>query len=74
MRYNSHTVQFTYLNVQIGAPGWFSQLSVQLLISAQVTISGLWDWAVYWALHTVGNLFEILSHPAAYSVISLSLK
>ena len=28
-----------------GAPGWLNQLSIQLLISAQVMISGSWDQA-----------------------------
>lgn len=27
----------------IGAPGWLSPLSVQLLVSAHINISGLWD-------------------------------
>ena len=26
-----------------GAPGWLNQLSIQLLVSAQVVISGSWD-------------------------------
>ena len=33
-----------------GAPGWLSRLSVQLLISAQVLISQLWDRAPHVAL------------------------
>ena len=33
-----------------GVPSWLSWLSVWLLISAQVIISGLWDWAPHWAL------------------------
>ena len=32
--------------VLYGAPGWLSQLSVQLLILVQVMISGSWDGAV----------------------------
>ena len=31
------------------APGWLSQLSVQLLVSAQAMVSGSWDWAPCWA-------------------------
>ena len=29
----------------LGVPGWLSQLSVQLLIVAQVMIRGVWDGA-----------------------------
>lgn len=39
---------------------WFSRLSVQLLILAQVTISGLWDQAPGQALRSMHSLLEIL--------------
>ena len=42
-------------------PGWLSQLSVWLLVSAQVIISGLWDWAPHQALWWGRSLLEILS-------------
>ena len=42
-----------------GAPGWLSGLSVQLLISAQVMIPGLWDWAPCWALHWAWSLLKV---------------
>ena len=29
--------------------GWLSQLSIHILISAQVMISRSWDWALHWA-------------------------
>ena len=36
-----------------GAPGWLSQLSIGLLISAQVLISGSWVQAPHWILSTL---------------------
>lgn len=56
---------------------WVTQLveSVRLLISAQVPISGSWDWAPHWALHQVWSLLEILSpSPSAPPPLSLSKK
>lgn len=44
-----------------GAFGWFSPLSIQLLISAQVMNSELWDWAPCQALCSVQSLLDILS-------------
>ena len=44
-----------------GAPGWLSCLSVQLLISVQVMIPGLWDQALCWALRCMWSLLGILS-------------
>ena len=57
-----------------GAPGWLSRLSVGLLISAQVTISGLWDWALHWTPCWVRGLLKIppLS-PSLPHVLSLLL-
>ena len=45
----------------IGAPGWPSWLSVQLLILAQVMILGLWDQALHRVPCWVWSLFKILS-------------
>ena len=42
----------------LGAPGWFSQLSCQILILAEVMISGSWDGASYWAPRSVGSLLQ----------------
>jgi len=42
----------------LGEPGWLSQLSGRLLISAQVTISGSRDWALWWVPHSAGSLLE----------------
>ena len=36
---------------QIGVPEWLSQLGAQILISAQVMISGLWDQALHHIPH-----------------------
>ena len=43
-----------------GAPGWFSWLSIQLLISAQVMIPGLWDQAPVLDSVQVWSLLKIL--------------
>ena len=43
-----------------GPPGWRSQLSARLLVSAQVVISGSWDWALHQALRSVGNLLQFV--------------
>ena len=59
------------------APMWLSLLSVQLLASAQVMISGLWELALRWALHTVGSLLEDSPSPSSSappSAHTLSLK
>ena len=44
-----------------GVPGWQSWLSVGFLVLAQVMISGRWDPATSWALHSVWGLLGILS-------------
>ena len=41
--------------------GWLSQLSVWFLVSAQIRIPGLGDWAPHWALCWVWGLLKILS-------------
>jgi len=48
-----------------GAPGWLSQLSAQLLISAPVLISGLWVQAPCWAPHSVWTLIKKILFSAA---------
>ena len=59
-----------------GAPGWLSWLSIWLLISAQVMILGLWDWAPRPALHGGhgASLIKILFPSARPYSLSLSLK
>ena len=39
-------------------PGWLSWLSVQLLVSVQVMISGLRDQALHWVPCSTWSLFE----------------
>ena len=51
------------LYVVTGAPGWLHRLAVRLLISAQVMVSGSWDWAPSWALCWTLSLLEMLSFP-----------
>ena len=46
-----------------GVPGWLSQLSIRLLISAQVMIPGLWDQSLCWALCCVWSLLRIFPMP-----------
>ena len=50
-----------FLKIFFGAHGWFSQLRVWLLISAQVMIPGSWDWALCWATWWAWRLLKILS-------------
>ena len=47
-----------------GVPGWHSWLSVQLLVSAQVMVSGSGDQALHWALHSSWSLLKMFSPPA----------
>ena len=47
-----------YKMLSIGAPGWLSWFSVQLLISAQVMISGAWDQAPCQAPHWAQGSFR----------------
>lgn len=49
---------------------WLSQLSIRLLILAQVRVSGLWDWA---RIGSVESLLEMLSLPLALLLFTLSL-
>jgi len=58
----------------IEVPGWLSHLSVWLLISAQIMISGFWDWALRGALHWVWSPLGILSSAPPMHVLALSLK
>ena len=55
------SIELLYQKASLGAPGWLSQLSGQLLISAQVKISGSWDQAPCGAPRPAGSLREILS-------------
>ena len=51
--------------LELGAPGWFSWLSVQVLMWAQVVISGSWDRAPHRVHCSVGCLREdSLPHPS----------
>ena len=56
----------------IGVPGWLSQLSIWLLILAQVMISESWDWALSQTLCSAWSLLEILS-PSLFPSMPLSL-
>ena len=61
----------------IGAPGWHSQLSLQLLVSAQVVISGSWDQAPSpgSALHheslNIWNIFLFCLHTWSIAFLAL---
>ena len=52
--------QIFHKKYDFGIPGWLSWLSLQLLISAQVMILELWDWAPSWALHWAWTLLRVL--------------
>ena len=58
-----------------GTLEWNSQLSIRLLVLAQVVISGLWDRVLPRAPPSVWSLFEILSPPSTppHQVLSPSL-
>ena len=66
---------------ETGVPVWYSELSVQLLVLAQVVIWGLWDRAPSWTQHWPQSLLKLLS-PSPFAVpilhptypLSLSLK
>ena len=64
------------LKVTVGPPGWLSELSLWLLILAQVMISGSWDPALHRALCSAGSLLPPLSLSACLSAYlwSLSVK
>ena len=55
---------------------WMAQLSVWLLISVQIIISGSWDPAQYWAPHWAWNLPPLLPPlpPLSAWFLFLSLK
>ena len=53
-----------------GVPGWLSGLNIQLLILAQVMISGWWHQAPSWASQSARSLLRILS--LSLSALSLS--
>ena len=58
----------------LGLPGWLSWLSNWHLISAQVMISGSWDWAPRWTLCSVGSFSkDSLSPSAPLSICALFL-
>ena len=64
------------------APGWLNQLSIQLLVLAQVLISWSWDQAQHWALllstESALDYFpspSLLTHALAFSKINkISIK
>ena len=63
-------------NKWVGAPGWLSWLSIQLLISVQVMISPSWDGAPGCALCWAWSLLKILflcPSPACTYALSHSL-
>ena len=51
---------FSIYKIKIGGLGWLSQLSIQLLISAQVMISVSWDQALHPALLSAGVYLRFL--------------
>ena len=51
------------LKSDCGVPGWHRPLHLQLLVSSQVVISWLWDWAPRQAQHWVYLRFSLLSWP-----------
>ena len=60
---------FTLKNMSYGAPGWFSQLSIWLLISTQVMISRFVSLSpALSSVPTVQSLREILSLPLSLSL------
>ena len=52
------------------APQWHNCLRVQLLVSAQVMISGLWDRAPPWAPCSVCFSFSLF-HPSSKQIVSV---
>ena len=52
-----------YIKTNFGTPKWFHGLGTQLLVSAQVMISGLGDRGPHQALLSAWSLPEILSFP-----------
>ena len=54
-----------YLKLQPGEPGWLRQLSVGLLVSAQVMISRFHEFEPRLKLSTVRSLLGILGLPLA---------
>ena len=56
-----------------GGPGWLSWLSIRLLVSAQVMISGSCDWALHQAPCSVESLLEVLSPPLPLPILLPSL-
>ena len=66
------------MKIKLGAPGWLSQLSIQLLISARVMISEFMESSpALGSVLTAWSLLGILSPPLSAHpllVLSLSLK
>ena len=42
----SNTTLYVLKLVELGAPGWFGELSIRLSIEAQIMIPGSWDGAL----------------------------
>ena len=57
----------------IEAPGWHNRTGTQLLVLAQVIISGWWDRAPRRALRSAWSRLEILSLPLS-ALCTLSIK
>ena len=72
----SETTHWITLKLRtLRVPGWLSELSVQLLISAQVMVSRSWDRDAYPAWVLVGSrlvVFYVLSAPSPACSLSLS--
>ena len=60
------------IGVKYRARGWLSWFSIQLLILAQVVISGLWDGALCQVLCSAGSRLDILSLCSSPCLLTLS--
>ena len=61
------------IKIHFGAPGWLRRLSIQLLVSAQVMISGAWDGAPHQSPRSARHLSEdSLPLPLPLSSLTLS--
>ena len=63
---SAHLKSGSKTQYETAVPGWLSQLSIQLLVLAQVMFSGLWDWAPCRAPCWTWKLLGIFSLPFPY--------
>lgn len=57
----------------VGSPGWLNRLNFWLLVLAQVIISGSWDGAPSWALHSAQSLLVPSPLPLSLTLLVPSL-